>query len=229
MAILDIFKRKGTIAGEVLVHGLPPHKRYCVNVTFFSVSSASSPPPFDADPPADKWIDTESVKEVEESDDKPLRFSFQRAGGYYYLGVGVIAFLERGGDMFAQVERFFPMSRPCQIQPGGEQQIRLAITWPDIPFGQLHTYGTVYQRREVPPVERELDARNCDVLISGVWKEAAGFYRALGCASPDAVLLRQRLMGAQEERSVFEREHSKVVRQLKIKQRVWILTDPSHH
>lgn len=144
MTILNIFRRKGTIAGEILLHGLPSHKMYCLSVTFFPVSSDASPPPFDADPPVDSWIDTEWVKEVEEPDDKPLRFSFQRAAGYYYLGVGVIIFLERDGQRFAQVERFFPMSRPCQIQSGVQKQLQLAVTWPDIPFDQLHTYGTVY-------------------------------------------------------------------------------------
>ncbi len=143
MAIFDIFKRKGTLTGEVLLRGLPPHKMYSVTVTFFSVTSASSPRPFAGDPPTDEWTDTASVKEAGEPDDKPLRFCFQRAVGHYYLGVGVIAFLERGGKMFAQVERFFPMTRPCKIQSGGEQQVELTVSWPDIPFDELHTYGTV--------------------------------------------------------------------------------------
>ena len=107
MAIFDIFKKRGTVTGEVVLRGLPPHKMFSVTVTFFPVSSASSPPPFNGDPPVDRWTDTGSVKEVEEPDNKPLRFSFQRAAGHYYLGVGVIAFLERSGKMFAQVERFF--------------------------------------------------------------------------------------------------------------------------
>jgi hypothetical protein len=144
VAIFDIFKKKGTLTGEVLLRGLPPHKMYSVAVTFFPVASASSPPPFDGDPPTDKWTDTASVKEAEEPDDKSLRFRFERVAGFYYLGVGVIAFLERGGKMFAQVERFFPMARPCQIQAGVEQQIQLAVAWPDIPFHELHSYGTVH-------------------------------------------------------------------------------------
>jgi len=48
----------------------------------------------------------------------------------------------------------------------------------------------------VRQVEQELTERNCAVLISDVWKNAEGFYRALGWTSPDVVLLRQRLMGA---------------------------------
>jgi hypothetical protein len=147
MAIFDIFKKKGTLTGEVVLRGLPPHKMYSVTVTFFPVSSALSPAPFDGDPPTDRWTDTGSVKEAEEPDDKPLRFSFQRTTGHYYLGVGVIAFLAREGKMFAQVERFFPMTRPCEILAGSEQQIQLVVSWPDIPFDELHTYGTVQPQR----------------------------------------------------------------------------------
>ena len=117
---------------------------YSATVTFFPVASASSPPPFAGDPPTDKWTDTASIKEAEEPDDKPLRFSFQRAIGHYYLGVGVIAFLDRGGKIFAQVERFFPMTRPCEIQAGVEHQVQLSASWPDIPFDELQTYGAVH-------------------------------------------------------------------------------------
>ena len=147
MAIFDIFKRKGTLKGEVVLHGLPQHKMYSVTVTFFSVASADSPPPFAGDPQPERWTDDGSVKEADEPDDKPLHFAIQRATGFYYLGVGVIAYLERDGRMFAQVERFFPMTRPCEIRAGGEQQIELAVSWPDIPFDELQTYGTVHPQR----------------------------------------------------------------------------------
>ena len=147
MAIFDIFKQKGTLTGEVVLRGLPPHKMYSVSVTFFRVDSASSLAPFGGDPPAERWTDTVSVKEAKEPDDKPLRFSSARAAGCYYLGVGVIAFLERQGKMFAQVERFFPMTCPCEIPAGGEQQIQLAVSWPDIPFDELGSYGTIHPRK----------------------------------------------------------------------------------
>ena len=144
MAILDIFKKKATLTGDVVLRGLPAHKMYSVSVTFFQVASVSSPPPFHGDPPVDKYIDTESVKEAEEHDDKPLRFCVERTVGFYYLAVSDIAYLERSGKMFAQVERFFPMTRPCQIQAGVEQRVELVVVWPDIPFDELHTYGTVH-------------------------------------------------------------------------------------
>jgi hypothetical protein len=145
--MFDILKKKGVLAGEVLLLGLPPHKMYSVTVTFFSVGSASSPPPFYGDPPTDTWTDTTSVKEAEEPDDKPLRFRCERLAGYYFLGVSVIAFLERDGKMFAQVERFFPMSQPCEIRPGGERHVQLPVSWPVTPFDELHTYGTVHPTR----------------------------------------------------------------------------------
>ena len=147
MAFLDIFRKKGSLAGEVTISGLPPHKAYSVSLTFFQVSSEHSPPPFQGDPPTDKRTDTESVKEAEEPDDKALRFRIQRTSGFYYLGVGVIAYLERSGKMFAQVERFFPMARPCEIRTGDNQQLNLHVTWPDIPFDELNTYGTIHPNK----------------------------------------------------------------------------------
>ena len=146
MSIFDVFKGKGTLTGEVVLHGLPPHKMYSVSVTFFAVTSAASPPPFNGDPPTDKWTDTSPIKKAEDPDSKPLRFSAQRTAGHYYLGVSVIAFIERGGKMFAQVERFFPLTRPCQVQAESEQQVQLAVSWPDIPFDELPTYGTVHPK-----------------------------------------------------------------------------------
>jgi hypothetical protein len=147
MGIFDIFSRKGAVAGGVSLIGLPPHKMYSVSVTFFPVASASSEPPFAADPPVAEWRDTESVKEAEEPDDKPLRFKCQRPAGHYYLGVGVIAYMERGGKLFAQVERFFPMKQPHHIQPGLEGNITLSATWPVVPFESLSHYGTVHPEK----------------------------------------------------------------------------------
>jgi hypothetical protein len=147
MAKFGIFKRKGTLSGEIVLRGLPPHKMYSVTVTFFPVASTSAPPPFSGDPPPDQWKDTAPVKQAEEPDDKPLNFSLQRAVGHYYVGVGVIAFLVRDGKLFAQVERFFPMARPCELRAGTEQRVQLAVSWPDIPFDELHTYGAVQPKK----------------------------------------------------------------------------------
>jgi ribosomal protein S18 acetylase RimI-like enzyme len=56
--------------------------------------------------------------------------------------------------------------------------------------------GRKIGRQLVRQVEQELAARGCTVLISDVWKDAEGFYRALGWKSPDVVLLRQKLLTA---------------------------------
>jgi len=143
MAIFDIFKRKATINGKIVLRGLPAHKMFSVTTTFFPVAASSTPPPFNSDPPVESWTDNASVKEAEEPDDKPLRFSVQRAAGHYYIGVSVIAFIERDGKMFAQVERFFPMPQACEIGAGTQSEIQLVVNWPDIPFDQLHSYGTI--------------------------------------------------------------------------------------
>ena len=42
--------------------------------------------------------------------------------------------------------------------------------------------------------ERELSKRGCATLISDVWQDAVGFYKALGWSAPGAVLLRHRLI-----------------------------------
>ncbi len=55
--------------------------------------------------------------------------------------------------------------------------------------------GKTIGKQLVCRVERELAARGCAVLISDVWRDAEGFYSALGWTPPDVVLLRQRLFG----------------------------------
>jgi hypothetical protein len=148
MAIFDVFKRKGTINGEIVLHGLPAHKMFNVTVTFFSVDTNSTPPPFNGDPPVESWTDTSSVKETEDPDDKPLRFSVRHVTGHYYIGVSVIAFIERDGKMFAQVERFFPMTQACEITAGARREIQLVVNWPDIPFDLLGSYGTIHPSKK---------------------------------------------------------------------------------
>jgi GNAT superfamily N-acetyltransferase len=54
--------------------------------------------------------------------------------------------------------------------------------------------GTGMGRSLVECVEQAAIARGCPVLFSDVWRDAEGFYRALGWSSPDVVLLRKKLM-----------------------------------
>jgi hypothetical protein len=42
-------------------------------------------------------------------------------------------------------------------------------------------------------LESELAARGCKVLIADVWKNARGFYEALGWTPPDVILLKKNL------------------------------------
>lgn len=146
MAPLDIFRRKGLLTGRVVVRGLPSLKMYSVSLAFFPVSNAASAPPFDGDPAADHYTDEAEVKEVEENREMPLSFRFEHPAGYYYLGVGVIAYFEREGRMFAQVERFFPMTRPCEIRSSAESQVTFALDWPKIPFEELGSHGVIKSR-----------------------------------------------------------------------------------
>ena len=43
-------------------------------------------------------------------------------------------------------------------------------------------------------IEQTLAGRGCAILISDVWKEAAGFYETLGWSAPPVILLRHRLL-----------------------------------
>lgn len=146
MAIFDIFRGKGWLGGKVAIRGLPAHERFSVSVAFFRVGSASAQPPYGGNPPPEKYADGESIKEAEEPEDKPLEFRVQRPVGYYYVAVGIIAYLKREGKMYAQVERFFPMAKPCRIERGREATVALEVTWPDLPLEALGSYGTVRPR-----------------------------------------------------------------------------------
>ncbi len=145
MAFFDFLKKKGAVNGVVIIHGLPAHEMYSVSLTAFKVASAESSPPFNGDPPIEKWDNSDySVKEPEEPDDKPLHFSFETSPGFYYFGVGVIAFINKNEKMFAQVERFFPMTQPIHIQVATSKPLELIVSWPDIPFEELNSYGTMH-------------------------------------------------------------------------------------
>jgi GNAT superfamily N-acetyltransferase len=49
-------------------------------------------------------------------------------------------------------------------------------------------------RELIVRTEQELAERGCATLISDVWQDAVGFYKALGWSAPGAVLLRHRLI-----------------------------------
>jgi hypothetical protein len=141
MGIFSFFKSKGTVAGEVVLRGLPEHEMLDVSVGFFVVAAAASAPLSDDTTPAGAWKDVVSIKENSEPKDKPLRFYVERPAGFYYLAISAIVYMRRDGKMFAQVERFFPMTQPCEIKAGPVPEIRLEARWPDIPLEELGSYG----------------------------------------------------------------------------------------
>jgi GNAT superfamily N-acetyltransferase len=53
-----------------------------------------------------------------------------------------------------------------------------------------HGIGAALIRR----IEQTLTERGCTLLISDVWRDAVGFYQALGWSAPPVVLLRHRLL-----------------------------------
>ena len=144
IALVALYKKSGTVSGHITIYGLPSHKMYSASVTLFPVAAGNSPPPFDGAPPAQEWIDTQSIKEADEPEEKTLSFKLQRTPGFYYLGVSVIAYIERDGKLIAHVERFLPMSKPCHISSRPLQPLILDVAWPDVPFNQLQSYGTIY-------------------------------------------------------------------------------------
>ena len=144
MALLDVFRRTGIISGELVLVGMPQCKMFSATVHFFSVRSGMDPLPYDGNPPPSAYRDEFSVREAEDPSDKPLRFSIRKPAGFYHIDVGVIAYREVDGKMFAQVEHFFPLERPCEVSAGEEKTVVLQVRWPDVPLEELHHHGTIY-------------------------------------------------------------------------------------
>ena len=141
MGIFGFLNRKGTLTGDIVLRGLPQHLMSDVSVGFFRVSSASTPALSNDDTTPDSWPDVASIRESSDPKDKPLSFCLERPPGFYYLAISAILYMRRDGKMFAQVERFFPMTQPCEIKAGATQEIRLEARWPDIPLEDLNSYG----------------------------------------------------------------------------------------
>ena len=146
MDLKNIFRRKGYLEGGVIIRGFPAHKTYIVSVTTFRVPHASSPRPFDGKPPASEYREQVWVKDKNDPEDKPLRFHIGRSAGFYYLDVGVIAFIECGGKMYAQLEHFMPMTKACRITSGEVYQVDLVVDWPMMPVDELGSYGVMHPK-----------------------------------------------------------------------------------
>jgi hypothetical protein len=144
MGILDRFKRKGRLTGTIELHGLPANCGYSVSVSFVPVNGESSPPPSHDDSTTTANTEQIFVKEKEAPEQSPLTFNAHERVGFYYVDVGLIVYFEREGDMFAQVEHFIPMRAPCRIEVNQTTRLNLIVSWPNTPFEELHSYGTVY-------------------------------------------------------------------------------------
>ena len=121
---------------------------YSVSLSIFSVSSSDALPPYGGEPPSEEHKDTISIKEAEDHTDGSLTFSFERPVGFYYLDIGVIAYLKRGEKMLAQVEHFMPMEKPIEIKSSRCEEKNLIAKWPDIPLEQLGYYGKVSPNKD---------------------------------------------------------------------------------
>jgi hypothetical protein len=146
MALLDFFRSKGRLSGTVILIDLPECAMLSVNIHPFRVSEPSAPLPYSGEPPGSAYTCEISVREAEQALDKPLTFSVDWPVGYYHLDVGVIAYREVEGKMYAHVEHFFPLPRPCQVVAGKECSVHLSVRWPSTPIDQLPRYGTVNPR-----------------------------------------------------------------------------------
>jgi hypothetical protein len=144
MAWLDAFRRKGRLSGTVAIHGLPECVGLSVTVNPFRVSHAAAPQPYGGAPPGSAYTDEISIREDQDPADKPLVFAVERPVGYYYLDVGVIAYREVHGKLYAHVEHFFPHPTPCEVVADGECVVQLSVHWPSTPIEELPRYGTMY-------------------------------------------------------------------------------------
>ena len=141
--MLEIFKGKGSINGIVEIVGLPKCKMYSASLSLFSVPNSSSPLPYEGKPPGNADCDTVSLKETKDPFDKPLMFDLCRRSGFFYLDVGVIAYIENGGKLIAQVEHFVPFDQPTEFVRNQDNSIAIRVNWPDIPLDELGFYGTI--------------------------------------------------------------------------------------
>ena len=144
-----------TFDGAIEHSNLPPARGLTLDVAFFRVPTADTPPPFDGNPPGDAVTDCHTVyKQVDldtDSIDIPelLPFSIPREPGIYYLQLRAMLCRFHNGKHFAQTEQFFFTRQPLEISPE-LPSVTLPMEWPDIPLEDLGVYGTVKPKRKLP-------------------------------------------------------------------------------
>ena len=125
------FRKKGSINGTVSIDNMPETKKFSVSVSFFPVENELSNPPVGLESSARENRDSINIKNYKEEIESPFPFKAERKSGYYYLDIRVIAYLERDGKLCAQVEHFFPLEKPINIDSKNEVIVDLNPIWPD--------------------------------------------------------------------------------------------------
>lgn len=144
------------LEGTITITGLPPHRGLIINLCFFAVTSADSPPPHNGDPPAEAATDSDKVFEQvaldHESHEATFehRFGIERSPGFYYVQLRVILFRSRDGKVLAQAEQFFFACRPVQIASEAIGDVVFPVSWPTEPLEALHHYGTISPQSKHP-------------------------------------------------------------------------------
>lgn len=146
MGLLDFVRPEGWLSGHVTIHGIPTNFGIVVNLLVRRGKRIEETAPSNA-----QLYEVICVKEREHPDAWPLHFAIARPRGIYHVGLSCIVFQDRGGKLYAQVERFFPIPKP---QPTGAREadaIRMSAQWPKTPVEQLGSYGTVCPRESSKP------------------------------------------------------------------------------
>jgi hypothetical protein len=142
------------LEGTISITDLPPHRGLMVNLCFFAVAGADSPPPYNGDPPAEAATDCEKVFEQVDLDKESQETTFEhhfrveRSPGYYYVQLRAMLFRIRDGKVLAQVQPFFFARRPVQVAAIPEGNVTFPVSWPTAPLDTL--YGIVSPQAKRP-------------------------------------------------------------------------------
>lgn len=142
--------------GTVVISGLPPHRGLILNVCFFPVPNADTPPPYGGNPPAESSTDFQKAFEHIDMDresgqaDFACDFSIERPDGFYYLQVRALLVRQASRQVFMQAEQFFFGRRTVQIPVGEEGHLTLPVTWRATPLESLHHYARFHPRPRRP-------------------------------------------------------------------------------
>jgi hypothetical protein len=145
----------GKVQGVIALSGLPPHQGVILNVCFYQVNAADSPPPYGGQPPPTAAVDLYKVYEDVHLDKESTAttrehpFSLEHPRGFFYVEVRAILFRKREDNQFAQAEQFFYGVRPLKISETVEASMTFPVSWPVDNLERLMTFGIL--RPQTPP------------------------------------------------------------------------------